>query len=52
MAYGYLKIDLATSGKYRGRLRLAAAAVILLLLLAGSAFAVDSDPFDILSLIF
>lgn len=36
--YGYLKIDLATGGKYRGRLRLAAAGLILLVLVAGFAF--------------
>ncbi|MFH1265754.1 MAG: hypothetical protein ABIK89_08495 [Planctomycetota bacterium] len=33
--YGYLKIDLATGGAYRGRLRLAASAVILALFVAG-----------------
>jgi len=33
--YGYLKIDLATGGAYRGRLRLATAAVILALFVAG-----------------
>jgi len=32
-AYAYLKIDLATGGAYRGRLRLAAAGVIVLLVL-------------------
>ncbi|MFH1918965.1 MAG: hypothetical protein ABIP48_03630, partial [Planctomycetota bacterium] len=33
--YGYLKIDLATGGAYRGRLRLATAAAILALFVAG-----------------
>jgi len=33
--YGYLRIDLATGGAYRGRLRLAAAAVILIAIVAG-----------------
>ena len=33
--YVYLKIDLATSGAYRGRLRLAAAAVLLAVIAAG-----------------
>ncbi len=33
--YAYLRIDLATGGAYRGRLRLAAAAVLLLAILAG-----------------
>jgi hypothetical protein len=41
--YGYLKIDLATKGKYRGWLRIAAAALILLLIVAGLAMAVDFD---------
>ena len=34
-AYGYLRIDLATGGAYRGRLRLTAAAVVLALVVAG-----------------
>ena len=34
VAFGYLKIDLATGGAYRGRLRLAAATVILGLVVA------------------
>ena len=33
--YAYLRIDLATAGSYRGRLRLAAGAVILTLIAAG-----------------
>jgi len=35
--YGYLKIDLATRGAYRGRLRFVAAATILALTAAGAA---------------
>jgi prefoldin subunit 5 len=35
--YAYLRIDLATGGAYRGRLRLAAAAVLLIAILAGLA---------------
>jgi len=35
-AWAYLKIDLATGGSYRGRLRLGAAAVILALVAAGA----------------
>lgn len=35
VAYGYLKIDLATGGARRGRLRLATAALILVLIVAG-----------------
>ena len=34
-AYSYLKIDLATRGKYRGRLRLAAATALVALAAAG-----------------
>ena len=34
-AYGYLKIDLATKGAYRGRLRLATAAAILAVIAVG-----------------
>jgi len=37
VVYGYLKIDLATAGAYRGRLRFAAAATILALAAAGAA---------------
>lgn len=35
--YGYLKIDLATAGAYRGRLRFVAAAMVLTLAVAGAA---------------
>jgi hypothetical protein len=38
VVYGYLKIDLATAGAYRGRLRFAAAAMVLGLAAAGAAF--------------
>jgi hypothetical protein len=37
MVYGYLKIDLATAGAYRGRLRFVATATILALAAAGAA---------------
>ncbi len=37
--YGYLRIDLATGGRYRGRLRLAAATAILVLIAAGLMWA-------------
>jgi hypothetical protein len=38
LAYGYLKIDLATGGAYRWRLRLAAATILVGMAAAGAAF--------------
>jgi hypothetical protein len=37
LVYAYLKIDVSTGGRYRGRLRLAAAALLIVMVVAGLA---------------